>query len=140
MIRRRGVSEGGCGMCCRLMEKLNYLWDHTMGAIKKVNEITPDGDGKFTIEAGSNIVITPVENGLKLDTTGGVSYYTAGDQYVNIDNTDLKITVNAGSTGGLAVHDDLETVAQGVSAVNSRIDRIVDGDLGVGYARNAGQI
>lgn len=139
MIRRKGIPDGGCSMCCRLKEKLEYLWDHTMGAIKKVNEITPDGDGKFTIEAGSNIEITSVENGLKLDTTGGVSYYSSGDQYVNVDNTDLKITVNAGSAGGLAVHDDLETVAQGVSAVNSRVDQIVDGDLQVGYARNAGQ-
>ena len=66
MIRRRGVPDGGCGMCCRLKEKLEYLWDHTMGAIKSIRNITPDGDGNFDIQAGSNIEITPVSNGLSV--------------------------------------------------------------------------
>ena len=66
MIRRRGVPDGGCSMCCRLKEKLEYLWDHTMGAIKSIRNITPDGDGNFDIQAGSNIEITPVSNGLSV--------------------------------------------------------------------------
>ena len=66
MIRRRGVPDGGCGMCCRLKEKLEYLWDHTMGAIKSIRNITPDGDGNFDIQAGNNIEITPVSNGLSV--------------------------------------------------------------------------
>lgn len=105
-------------MCCRLKEKLEYLWDHTMGAIKKVNEITPDGDGNFTIEAGSNIALseTGTGNGIRIDTTGGVSYYESGDSYVNVDNNDLEISVNVG-TGGLATDTDLQTVAQAVTDI-----------------------
>ena len=64
MIRRRGVPEGGCGMCCRLKEKLDYLWEHTMGAIMKIRNITPDGDGNFDIQAGNNIEITDASNGI----------------------------------------------------------------------------
>lgn len=64
MIRRRGVPEGGCGMCCRLKEKLDYLWDHTMGAIMKIRNITPDGDGNFDIQAGNNIEIADASNGI----------------------------------------------------------------------------
>lgn len=64
MIRRKGVPEGGCGMCCRLKEKLDYLWEHTMGAIMKIRNITPDGDGNFDIQAGNNIEITDASNGI----------------------------------------------------------------------------
>ena len=115
MIRRR-LNNEKCGCCCTLKEKLQYLWDHTMGAIKKVNEITPDGDGKFTVEAGTNIALTEISNGLRIDTTGGVSYYTAGDTYVDVDNNDLEISLkNPGQTGGVALHDDLEVVAAAVA-------------------------
>ena len=115
MIRRKLNTEK-CGCCCTLKEKLQYLWDHTMGAILKVNDITPDGDGKFTIEAGTNIALTEISNGLRIDTTGGVSYYSAGDTYVDVDNNDLEISlVDPGQSGGVALHDDLEVVATGLT-------------------------
>lgn len=125
-MRRRNVPCSPCGSgdscssgCCGLKEKLQILWDRTIGSILKINNITPDGDGNFTIEAGSNIALseTGTGNGIRIDTTGGVSYYESGDQYVNVDNNDLEITVNAGSSGGLATHDDLTTVAQVVSDI-----------------------
>ena len=72
-MRRRNVPcspcSGGsssCG-CCGLKEKLRILWDRTIGSIISINGITPDGDGDFTVQAGNNIDITPVSNGVKVD-------------------------------------------------------------------------
>ena len=125
-MRRRGVpcgctDNGGSSGCCGLKEKLAVLWDRTIGSILRINGVSPDGDGDFAIEAGDNINITETGtgNGLRIDTTGGVSYYESGDAYVNVDNNDLEITVNAGVTGGLALQDDLDTVT---GAVNSILD------------------
>lgn len=122
-MRRKGV-PCGCtdnGGCCGLKEKLAVLWDRTIGSILRINGVSPDGDGDFAIEAGDNINITETGtgNGIRIDTTGGVSYYDSGDVYVNVDNNDLEITVNAGVTGGLALQDDLDTVT---GAVNSILD------------------
>lgn len=133
-MRRKGV-PCGCtdnGGCCGLKEKLAVLWDRTIGSILRINGVSPDGDGDFAIEAGDNINITETGtgNGIRIDTTGGVSYYESGDAYVNVDNNDLEITVNAGVTGGLALQDDLDTVT---GAVNS----ILDGTTVVPEATNA---
>ena len=136
-MRRRNVPCSPCsggsssGDCCGLKEKLRILWDRTIGSILRINGISPDGDGDFTIEAGSNIAITErgTGNGLRIDTTGGVSYYTSGDSYVNVDNNDLEISVNVG-TGGLAKDDDLQTVADAVAD-------ILDGTSTVPNATNA---
>ena len=123
-MRRRGVpcgctDNGGNGGCCGLKETLAILWDRTIGSILRINGISPDGDGDFTIEAGDNINLTETGtgNGIRIDTTGGVSYYSSGDTYVNVDNNDLEITVNAGFAGGLALQDDLDTVAGAVSDI-----------------------
>lgn len=123
-MRRRNVPCSPCsggsssGDCCGLKEKLRILWDRTIGSILRINGISPDGDGDFSIEAGDNINITQVGtgNGLRIDTTGGVSYYTSGDSYVNVDNNDLEISVNVG-TGGLATDTDLQTVAGAVTDI-----------------------
>lgn len=126
-MRRRHVpcspcdGGSGCGSgCCGLKEKLAILWDRTIGSILKINNISPDGDGNFEIEAGSNIALsqTGTGNGIRIDTTGGVSYYTAGDGYVDVDNNDLEISlVNPGASGGVALHDDLTLVADAVSDI-----------------------
>lgn len=113
---KRKLSGDKCGCCCRLKEKLETLWTRAIGCINKINEITPDGDGKFTIEAGSNVQLTEISNGLKIDTTGGISYYSAGDTYIDVDNNDLEISlVNPGQSGGVALQDDLDTVAIALS-------------------------
>ena len=67
-MRRRGV-PCGCtdnGGCCGLKEKLAILWDRTIGSILKINDQTPDGDGKFRILQGDNIEITDVSNGIRI--------------------------------------------------------------------------
>lgn len=136
-MRRRNVPCSPCsggsssGDCCSLKEKLRILWNRTIGSILRINGITPDGDGDFTIEAGSNIALseTGTGNGIRIDTTGGVSYYESGDSLVDVDNNDLKISLVTGN-GGVALHDDLETVAQAV-------DDIVDGDITVPEATHA---
>lgn len=123
-MRRRNVPCSPCsggsssGDCCGLKEKLRILWDRTIGSILRINGISPDGDGDFTIEAGDNIQLTErgTGNGLRISTTGGISYYESGDSYVNVDNNDLEISVNVG-TGGLAKDDDLQTVAQAVTDI-----------------------
>ena len=125
-MRRRNVPCSPCsggsssGDCCGLKEKLRILWDRTIGSILRINGISPDGDGDFTIEAGDNIQLTErgTGNGIRIDTTGGVSYYSAGDVYVDVDNNDLKISlVNPGASGGVALHDDLALVADAVSDI-----------------------
>lgn len=114
-----GGSSGSCG-CCGLKEKLHILWDRTIGSILRINGITPDGNGDFEIEAGSNIALsqTGTGNGIRIDTTGGVSYYTAGDQYIDVDNNDLEISlVTPGQSGGVALQDDLDTVINAVTSI-----------------------
>ena len=127
-----GGSSSSCS-CCGIKEKLRILWDRTIGSILRINGISPDGDGDFTIEAGDNINITQVGtgNGLRIDTTGAISYYSAGDSYIDVDNNDLEISlVNPGATGGVALHDDLALVAGAVSD-------ILDGTTTVPHAGDA---
>ena len=67
-MRRRGV-PCGCtdnGGCCGLKEKLAILWDRTIGSILSINHTTPDGDGDFTIQAGDNIEVSTVSNGIEV--------------------------------------------------------------------------
>ena len=130
MIRRKGIPDGGCSMCCRLKQKLDELWQRTSGCILRIRGITPDGQGDFALEAGTNINITEVSNGVRIDTTGGVSYYEPADQYVEIDNDTLEIGVKAGVQDGLAIQNDLETVA-------SAVTNIIDGTTQVADAAHA---
>lgn len=80
-------------MCCRLKMKLEELWQRTSGCILKIRGVTPDGAGNFELEAGQNVKISEVSNGLRISTTGGVSYYTSDDPQLDIDNDDLKISL-----------------------------------------------
>lgn len=67
-MRRKGV-PCGCtdnGGCCGLKEKLAILWDRTIGSILKINDQTPDGDGKFEIRAGDNIEVSDISNGIEI--------------------------------------------------------------------------
>jgi len=130
MIRRKGIPDGGCSMCCRLKQKLDELWQRTSGCILRIRGITPDGQGDFALEAGQNVNISEVPNGLKISTTGGVSYYEPADGYVTIDNDTLEIGVNAGVQDGLATQNDLETVA-------SAVTNIIDGTTQVADAAHA---
>lgn len=110
-------------MCCRLKEKLDYLWEHTMGAIMKIRNITPDGDGNFDIQAGNNIEITDASNGIVIGLQTpftddlevhadvivdgdiiqrGSSYETHAEQ---VFSTDDYIVLRDGAIAGLAQGD-----------------------------------
>lgn len=121
--------------CNPLAEKLQHLWDRTIGSIVRINDISPDGDGDFTIEAGENIRITEqgTGNGIRIDTTGGVSYYSAAeDSGITVDNTNLKI-----GTDGLAKQSDLTTVANAALQNREDIDDILDGTKSAARATSA---
>lgn len=67
-MRRKGVP---CGCtdnegCCGLKEKLAILWDRTIGSIIKINDQTPDGDGKFRVQGGDNIEVSDISNGIEI--------------------------------------------------------------------------
>ncbi len=62
MGMRKGVPHAKCSPLCAIKEKLQELWDRAYGCINKINNITPDGDGKFSIQAGSNIQLTDISN------------------------------------------------------------------------------
>lgn len=130
MIRRKGIPDGGCSMCCSLKQKLDELWQRASGCILRIRGITPDGQGDFALEAGQNVNISEVPNGLKISTTGGVSYYEPADGYIEIDNDTLEIGVKAGVQDGLATQNDLETVA-------SAVTNIIDGTTQVADAAHA---
>lgn len=121
MIRRKGIPEGGCSMCCRLKMKLEELWQRTSGCILKIRGVTPDGDGNFELEAGQNVNISEVSNGLRISTTGGVSYYTSDDPQLDIDNDDLKI-----SLVDVAKDSDLDVVAQSVANIVNGTTQVED--------------
>lgn len=112
-------------MCCRLKMKLEELWQRASGCILNIKGVTPDGEGNFDLQAGQNINISEVSNGLRISTTGGVSYYTSDDPQVDIDNDDLKI-----SLVDVAKDSDLDVVAQSVA-------NIIDGTTQVGDAAHA---
>ena len=112
-------------MCCRLKMKLEELWQRTSGCILKIRGVTPDGAGNFELEAGQNVNISEVSNGLKISTTGGVSYYTSDDPQLDIDNDDLKI-----SLVDVAKDSDLDVVAQNVA-------NIINGTMQIGDAAHA---
>ena len=126
MIRRKGIPDGGCSIYCRLKQKLDELWQRTSGCILRIRGISPDGQGDFALEAGTNINITEVSNGVRIDTTGGVSYYEPADGYVTIDNDTLEIGVVAGVRDGLATHNDLETVANAVTDIIDGTTQVAD--------------
>lgn len=145
-MRRRNVPCSPCsggsssGDCCGLKEKLRILWDRTIGSILRINGISPDGDGDFTIEGGTNIAISErgTGNGIRIDTTGGVSYYTTDDPLLDIDNTNLKI-----STVDVAKDSDLQIVAEAVSDIldgTSTVPKATDAvnATNAGYATSAG--
>lgn len=132
MGMRKGVPHAKCSPLCAIKEKLQELWDRAYGCINKINNITPDGDGKFSIQAGSNIQLTEISNGLKIDTTGGVTYYTTTDPKLDIDNDALTI-----ETAGVASQDDLDTVAGGVTTNANAISDIIDGTTTVSKAVDA---
>lgn len=113
-------------MCCRLKMKLEELWQRTSGCILKIRGVTPDGAGNFELEAGQNVNISEVSNGLRISTTGGVSYYTSDDPQLDIDNDDLKI-----SLVDVAKDSDLDVVAQNVA-------NVINGTTQVGKAAHAG--
>lgn len=112
-------------MCCRLKMKLEELWQRTSGCILKIRGVTPDGAGNFELEAGQNVNISEVSNGLRISTTGGVSYYTSDDPQLDIDNGDLKI-----SLVDVAKDSDLDAVAQNVA-------NIINGTTQIGDAAHA---
>lgn len=112
-------------MCCRLKIKLEELWQRTSGCILKIRGVTPDGAGNFELEAGQNVNISEVSNGLRISTTGGVSYYTSDDPQLDIDNDDLKI-----SLVDVAKDSDLDAVAQNVA-------NVINGTTQVGDAAHA---
>lgn len=101
-----------------------------MNGIRTINGQYPDDNRDFIVNAGANINITSVTNGIRIDTTGGVSYYEPADGYVTIDNNTLEIGVNAGVQNGLATQNDLDTVTNTVTD-------IIDGTTQVGDAAHA---
>ena len=101
-MRRRDVpcspcgsgSSSGCG-CCSLKEKLAVLWDRTIGSILKINNVTPDGDGKFEIKAGSNVTISEISNGIEISSAGSVEDVVKTVNGVSPD-ADGDVTVDTG--------------------------------------------
>lgn len=88
-MRRRNVPCSPCGDgsgcqsgCCGLKEKLAILWDRTIGSILKINNITPDGDGKFTVKGKYFTTINNDTNGIEVSTP--------------IYNTDNNLEINSG--------------------------------------------
>ena len=88
-MRRRNVPCSPCGDgsgcqsgCCGLKEKLAILWDRTIGSILKINNITPDGEGKFTVKGKYFTTINNDTNGIEVSTP--------------IYNTDNNLEINSG--------------------------------------------
>lgn len=103
MGMRKGVPHAKCSPLCAIKEKLQELWDRAYGCINKINDITPDGDGKFKINAGSGIVVSPDGNGIEI-SAASVSY--TGVDPIVVDNDTLEI-----SAPTVATQDDLAAKA-----------------------------
>lgn len=113
---RKDVPHAKCSPICAIKESLQALWARAGNCINKVNDVSPDGDGNFSITGGDNVVIGSTQNGITIDTTGAVAYYTTDDTKLSIDNNDLKI-----STVGVASTADVAAVAADVTAAEGDI-------------------
>lgn len=102
--KRKIPGEGACGPCCSWKEKFNQLWDRAIGCITKINNITPDGDGKFEIRGGTGVQVTPISNGVEINSTAtGAGIATING---NTGDSDSNFTI-AGASGrnGVTVTD-----------------------------------
>lgn len=121
-MRRRNVpcspcgsgSSSGCG-CCSLKEKLAVLWDRTIGSILKINDMTPDGDGKFEIRAGSNVTITDISNGIEISASASAndmvkSVEIQGEGTV-LPDANGKITILVGANMDIDAYPMLHQIA-----------------------------
>ena len=59
--------------------------------IRTINTMNADTDGNFTVTGGPAVIITTVTNGIKIDYTGGLVYYTNTDGNLVIDPDNLTI-------------------------------------------------
>lgn len=113
---RKDVPHAKCSPICAIKESLQALWARAGNCINKVNDVSPDGDGNFSVTGGDNVVIGSTQNGITIDTTGAVAYYTTDDTKLSIDNNDLKI-----ATVGVASTADVAAVAADVTAAEGDI-------------------
>ena len=85
--KRKIPGEGACGPCCSWKERFNQLWDRAIGCIVKINNITPDGDGKFEIRGGTGVQVTPISNGVEINSTAtGAGIATINNTAPDSDN------------------------------------------------------
>ena len=59
--------------------------------IRTINTMNADTQGNFTITGGPAVIITTVTNGIKIDYTGGLVFYTNTDGNLVIDPDNLTI-------------------------------------------------
>lgn len=129
-MMRKGVPHAKCNPLCAIKDSLKALWDRAGNCINRINDVSPDGDGDFTITGGDNVIVSSDPNGITIDTTGAVAYYSSSDPKLSIDNSNLTIdTVNVASL------NDVQTVANDLSTAESDIltlqgqSAIITGDL-----------
>lgn len=103
MPRKDVPYPAGRGVICAIKEELRALWARAGNCINKINNITPDGDGKFEINAGTGIIVSPDGNGIEI-SAASVSY--TGVDPIVVDNDTLEI-----SAPTVATQDDLAAKA-----------------------------
>lgn len=115
-MMRKGVPHAKCNPLCAIKDSLKALWDRAGNCINRINDVSPNGDGDFTITGGANVNVSSDPNGITIDTTGAVAYYSSSDPKLSIDNSNLTIdTVNVASL------NDVQTVANDLSTAESDI-------------------
>lgn len=125
-MRRRIPNEKCGGHWCAIKEKLDRLWNRTIGSITKINNVTPDGDGKFSIEAGDNITIdeTGTGNGIRINATGGGG---GGSDYEAVPNSGIVIDNQAHTIGTEDIirgTGDIGSYTTPIRIVNGRAEAI----------------
>ena len=109
-----GSGSSGCG-CCSLKEKLAVLWDRTIGSILKINNVTPDGDGKFEIKAGSNVTISEISNGIEISASASVDDVVKSIEIASegtvLPDADGNIEILVGTNMDIEVYPTLHQIA-----------------------------
>lgn len=118
MIRRKGIGKDCCGDPCG-------------NKIRKINGISPDPNGEFSIEAGTGITVTGDENGVIIDASRAVGILTVNDEPPDADGN---IKISGGSHVNVSESDseiviDTSGLVEGSGSIGSDVKpiKIVNG-------------
>ena len=112
MSRRKGTPNGCCGDTCG-------------NKVRKINGISPDPNGEFSISAGTGVEIIEDVNGITIDASRAAGVLTINGQSPDADgNFDGVITGQPGSIGTNLKPIKINALGRAVPVDNNLVDTV----------------